>query len=343
MMQISVVLSGFDPIRGPIVLGIYPNTPDKAKYKVVAMKTIDILHEGKKIPKKLSTMDFTTIEKKGLVKAFNLSQSSKRESQQLRTITILFDEQDDAIFYKYNDDFAHNFSQCVESISKNPIDFTREYDFSKDLQEFHYNINDTIEKLSKLEFPSKNTHEFPVSPVIRKEPSFYFKLIVVGDPAVGKTSTILRYTDNAFQRSYISTIGANLSIKDIEFEGEIIELVVYDLAGQAKYSAIRDQFYQKTNAIIMIFDITNKTSFESMPKWYADLQKSLTNFKDIPLILCGNKADLSDIRVIPEQSAIEYAKQLNIKYFEISALTGQNNKLIFDTIIQACWKQIRHE
>jgi small GTP-binding protein len=288
-------------------------------------------------------MDFTNLEKKGLVRAFNLSQSLKRDSQQLRTITILFDERDDAIFYKYNEDFSNDFSQFIDLLTRNQTKITTEYDYTKELRELYNNINETVEKLSKLEHPYKNSQEFPASPISGKEPSYFFKIIVVGDPEVGKTSTILRYTDNAFQRSYISTIGANLSIKDNLYEGELIELILYDLAGQAKYSAIREQFYQKTNAILIIFDLTNKISFESVSKWYDDLRKSLPTFADIPLILCGNKCDLQNQIVVSEEMANNYAKQINVPYFEISALTGKNNAMIFQTIVEACWKKMNQK
>ena len=153
---------------------------------------------------------------------------------------------------------------------------------------------------------------------------------MLGDPGVGKTSTILRFTDDAFTRTYIPTLGVNLSEKNIKIKNILIKLIIWDIAGQIKFEAMRRHFYKGAEAVILIFDLTNPKSYESISNWYKDVIKNIIPIEDeIIGFIIGNKEDLVNKRKINPEEPVILAKQLNLKYIEISALTGKNVEEIF--------------
>ena len=103
---------------------------------------------------------------------------------------------------------------------------------------------------------------------------FTFKVSVVGDPACGKTSTILKYTDSAFRRTYLPTIGVNITKKKIK-ERNDITLILWDIAGHLKFSQMRKTFYEGTKAILLIYDLTREDTFENVQGWFNDIRKNI--------------------------------------------------------------------
>ncbi|MFW9948469.1 MAG: Rab family GTPase, partial [Candidatus Odinarchaeota archaeon] len=141
---------------------------------------------------------------------------------------------------------------------------------------------------------------------------------------VGKTSTILRFTDNAFSRIYNPTMGVNISDKNFHVGNAFVELIIWDIAGQTKFQTMRKHFYQGINGIILIYDLTNPKSFESISGWYKDIKNHLSDKTSIVGYIFGNKLDLANERKVKNSTAKKLAEALNLKYIEISALTGQN-------------------
>jgi len=159
---------------------------------------------------------------------------------------------------------------------------------------------------------------------------YNFKIVVCGDPGVGKTSTILRFTDDAFVRTYIPTLGVNISEKNVEVNKIKVKLILWDIAGQIKFEAMRRHFYKGAEAVIFIFDLTNRKSFESIPNWYKDVERNIIHIEDeIIGFILGNKEDLSDQRTINFEESSLFAEKLNLEYVETSALTGKNVEEIF--------------
>jgi len=162
-----------------------------------------------------------------------------------------------------------------------------------------------------------------------KAVDFKFKLVVCGDPYVGKTSTILRFTDNAFNRVYLPTMGVQISDKSFLINNYVSELIIWDIAGHNKFETMRKHFYQGADGIILIYDITNKSSFESIKYWYKDITKYLPNIKIKAGILIGNKLDLKSERKVTKQMGSELAREFNFELIEASALTGKNIEYAF--------------
>jgi small GTP-binding protein len=169
---------------------------------------------------------------------------------------------------------------------------------------------------------------------------FQFKIIVLGDPTVGKTSLILRYTNNAFRRSYVSTMGVHVSNKIFKAEDSaIIQLVLWDVGGQERFKVMRKQFYQGSDAVFLVFDLTNPDSFSNIPVWFSDIKKQTDlRGEDIIGYVIGNKKDLEGEKKIISEDAQILAQKFNLEYLETSALSGENVNYAFTTLARKLYK-----
>jgi small GTP-binding protein len=159
------------------------------------------------------------------------------------------------------------------------------------------------------------------------------KLCVLGDGAVGKTSLIIRHVDKRFVTEYKPTIGFDIALKTMKIQesGVSAELLIWDIAGQAIFEKIREEYLQGTNAAMVVFDLTRKETFDHVKDWL----KELTTFAGkVPFVLVGNKADLAEKKVTEEEGK-KYAQELGaIDYIETSAKTGQKVEDAFEKIIK---------
>jgi small GTP-binding protein len=160
------------------------------------------------------------------------------------------------------------------------------------------------------------------------------KLCVLGDGAVGKTSLIIRHVDKRFVTEYKPTIGFDIALKTmkIQEEGISAELLIWDIAGQAIFEKIREEYLQGTNAAMIIFDLTRQETYDHVKDWLRELN---TYAGKVPFVLVGNKADLASKKVISDEVGKKYAKTLGaIDYIETSAKTGQKVEDAFEKIIK---------
>ena len=156
----------------------------------------------------------------------------------------------------------------------------------------------------------------------------YLKIILLGDTSVGKTSLLLKFTDNTFSEISIATIGVEFKEKTISYNNRNIILQIWDTSGQERYRSIAQNFYRGADGILFVFDVTNKNSFDNLKYWLNEPQI------DAKKILIGNKIDLSDKRVINKEKMEELAKKYEMKSFETSAKTGENVDKIFTEITE---------
>ncbi len=157
-----------------------------------------------------------------------------------------------------------------------------------------------------------------------KSGEYAFKIILGGDGAVGKTSMVHRYVENSFATDYKSTIGTSIMKKTCSFEGieSIVKFVIWDLAGQAQFKRVRQSYLANSEAGILVYDVTNRISFENVEKnWFREIKKASP---DISLILVGNKIDLENDRVVSTEEGESLAQELKLSYIETSAKTGVN-------------------
>jgi len=134
-----------------------------------------------------------------------------------------------------------------------------------------------------------------------------FKVIIIGDPTVGKTSFVHRYVHNAFRRDYKGTIGVDFALKVVHWSSDLdLKLQLWDIAGQERFTSMTRVYYKDTSACVIMFDITQRSSFLNALRWKNDLDSkcTLTDGSRVPCILLANKCDLDDLREV-EQDEIE--------------------------------------
>jgi small GTP-binding protein len=159
-----------------------------------------------------------------------------------------------------------------------------------------------------------------------------YKIIIVGDTCVGKSNILSRYIKNIFREDSKSTVGVELGNKLLKVKGTNTKLQIWDTAGQERYRSITSSYYKGSHGCFIVYDITNEQSFENVEKWFEQVQKE--GSKDVSIILVGNKCDLENERKIPTEKGEEKAKQLNIPFFETSALSNIKIEDIFNVIAE---------
>jgi len=159
---------------------------------------------------------------------------------------------------------------------------------------------------------------------------YRFKFVIIGDHMVGKTSIIRRFVENRFTTDYRATIGLNILTHKLEFYGNEVIFSLWDVGAQEVFKRFRKTYYQGVQASFIVFDLTNKESFINVKKWFNEL-KQLTGSREIPIIIVGNKSDLSEEREVDFQFAIKLVNELasevydgGLSYIETSALNGDN-------------------
>lgn len=157
------------------------------------------------------------------------------------------------------------------------------------------------------------------------------KILVIGDFNVGKTNFILQFTEETFSEKTMSTVGFDLKIRTIKIGAENIKIQVWDTAGQERYQSISKGLFQKVQGIIIIYDITNYSSFENIPFWLKSISDKCGN---TPILLAGNKKDKEQEREVTENEGQEFANKHNLLFIEVSAKNNTNVKEAFTMIVK---------
>ena len=160
-----------------------------------------------------------------------------------------------------------------------------------------------------------------------------YKILVIGDTSVGKTCFIMRYADNIFQESYISTIGMDYKLKNITLEnGKLVKLQIWDTAGQEKFHSITKSFYKGANGIILIYSVLDKNSLQNVKNWMESIKAQVP--ENVAIILIGNKKDDEEKREVSYEQGEDMAESYNLPFFECSAKTGENLDKAFDSLVK---------
>ena len=161
---------------------------------------------------------------------------------------------------------------------------------------------------------------------------YLYKIVVIGDSGVGKTNLIARYTVDGFTLDSKATIGVEFGHAIVkQADGSIIKLQIWDTAGQERYRSVTHGYYRGTSGVIIVFDITKMETFKNVHKWLTELRDFV--FEDIPIILIGNKIDLTSFREVSTESAVTFAKYHYISYMETSALSGENVQRALNSLV----------
>ncbi|KAJ3423679.1 ras and ef-hand domain-containing protein [Anaeramoeba flamelloides] len=159
---------------------------------------------------------------------------------------------------------------------------------------------------------------------------YLFKVLLIGESGVGKSSLMIRFTDEFFMDSHIATIGVDFKIKTVNVDDKLVKLQIWDTAGQDRFRSITRQYYRGTKGVILVYDVTNRDSFERIKDWMEEIDRY--GEKNCCSIVIGNKSDLESKREVPKEIGQLFAEQHGLKFIETSAKMNKNVDEMFEQI-----------
>uniref|UniRef100_A0A8C7E6M0 small monomeric GTPase n=1 Tax=Naja naja TaxID=35670 RepID=A0A8C7E6M0_NAJNA len=159
---------------------------------------------------------------------------------------------------------------------------------------------------------------------------YLFKLLLIGDSGVGKTCLLFRFSEDAFNTTFISTIGIDFKIRTIELDGKKIKLQIWDTAGQERFRTITTAYYRGAMGIMLVYDITNEKSFDNIKNWIRNIEEHASS--DVERMILGNKSDMNDKRQVSKEKGEKLAIDYGIKFLETSAKSSINVEEAFFTL-----------
>jgi Ras-related protein Rab-1A len=157
---------------------------------------------------------------------------------------------------------------------------------------------------------------------------FLFKILLIGDSSVGKSSLLHRFADHSFSDNYISTIGVDFKIRTVNIDGDQIKLQMWDTAGQERFRAITSSYYRGAHGIFLVYDITDARSFSNCSAWVHEIRRYAAD--NVLIFLLGAKIDLNKSRTVDAEAAREFAENNNALWSECSAKTNEHVDLVFE-------------
>jgi len=160
---------------------------------------------------------------------------------------------------------------------------------------------------------------------------YMFKILIIGNSSVGKTSFLFRYADDSFTSAFVSTVGIDFKVKTVIRREKKIKLQIWDTAGQERYRTITTAYYRGAMGFILMYDVTNEESFNSVQDWVTQIKTY--SWDNAQVILVGNKSDMESERVVSFNRGKQLADQLGLEFFETSAKENINVKNVFERLV----------
>ncbi|XP_009404831.2 ras-related protein RIC1-like [Musa acuminata AAA Group] len=182
---------------------------------------------------------------------------------------------------------------------------------------------------------------YPQSIDMNNEYDYLFKLLLIGDSSVGKSCLLIRFADDSYVDSYISTIGVDFKIRTVELDGKTIKLQIWDTAGQERFRTITSSYYRGAHGIIIVYDITEMESFNNIKQWLSEIDRYASD--SVCKLLVGNKCDLVEDRVVETEKAKAFADSLGIPFIETSAKDSINVEKAFLTMCAEIKKRMGNQ
>jgi len=164
------------------------------------------------------------------------------------------------------------------------------------------------------------------------------RLLTLGDSGAGKSSLLMRYTQNDFSSEYMPTIGIDFRLKTVEIDGKVVKVQVWDTAGQERFRTITHNYYRGAHGIALIYDVTQESSFINIRKWIQDVHTYAE--QSVNIVLIGNKCDLEQKKVVDSQRGTSLAEEYDIKFFETSAKADINVQAAFSSLVAAVCERL---
>ena len=172
-----------------------------------------------------------------------------------------------------------------------------------------------------------------------KQFDYTFKIVIIGDAGVGKTSVIQQFVNRKFDKRYEETIGVEFQVKTFKINDTITKIEIWDTAGSERFASITKNYYRGAQGVLIVYDVTNKSSFDKVESWYNEI-KNCTNQDEIAILLIGNKCDLDDLRTISNNMLVNLGKNLGIGVMETSAKEFVNINEAFYLLIKEIYSKI---
>lgn len=167
---------------------------------------------------------------------------------------------------------------------------------------------------------------------------YVFKVVLIGDSAVGKSQLLARFARNEFSLESKATIGVEFQTKTLTIDHKMIKAQIWDTAGQERYRAVTSAYYRGAVGAMLVYDMTKRQSFDHMARWLEELRGHAD--KNIVIMLIGNKSDLGTLRAVPMEDAMEFAERENLCFIETSALEATNVESAFLTVLSEIYSVI---
>eukprot|EP01084_Bolivina_argentea_P032766 60660_1 len=161
-----------------------------------------------------------------------------------------------------------------------------------------------------------------------------FKLLLIGDPGVGKSSILLRFADDNFMDNYINTIGVDFRVKTLTVDEKLVKLQIWDTAGCERFRTIQSAYYRGAHAIIVVYDITNEQTFDDVKQWLFEIDRYAND--EVVIFIVGTKVDLQNERIVNFDKGNSFAKEYGFKFCEVSAKSGENIRQLFNSVSLYC-------
>jgi Ras-related protein Rab-1A len=159
---------------------------------------------------------------------------------------------------------------------------------------------------------------------------FIFKVLLLGNSDVGKSSLLLRFVDSVWNESFVPTIGVDFKVKTIEIGDKKVKMQIWDTAGQERFRNVVSTYFRGSNGILLIYDITSRDSFKNLESWLIEIEKHASD--NVLKILIGNKNDLENDRVISVEEGQNFANRNGMQFIETSAKMDTNVSEAFQTL-----------
>ncbi|KAH7297212.1 hypothetical protein KP509_26G059100 [Ceratopteris richardii] len=173
----------------------------------------------------------------------------------------------------------------------------------------------------------------------RQDYEYLIKLLLIGDSGVGKSCLLLRFAEDSFTTSFITTIGIDFKIKTIELDGKRVKLQIWDTAGQERFRTITTAYYRGAMGILLVYDVTDKATFDNVRNWIKNIEQHAA--ENVNRVLIGNKADMDPSkRAVTTAEGQALADEFGLKFFETSAKTNLNVENAFYTIARDIRKRL---
>ncbi|PNS97933.1 hypothetical protein POPTR_016G050400v4 [Populus trichocarpa] len=167
---------------------------------------------------------------------------------------------------------------------------------------------------------------------------YVFKIVLIGDSAVGKSQLLARFARNEFTVDSKATIGVEFQTKTLAMHNKTVKAQIWDTAGQERYRAVTSAYYRGAVGAMLVYDMTKRQSFDHMARWLEELRGHAD--KSIIIMLIGNKCDLGSLRAVPAEDAKEFAQRENLFFMETSALEATNVETAFLTMLTEIYRII---